>query len=163
MSNSRLGAWRVTIRSVEDVNGRIAGATLRRPPARATRKPKPVGDDPRSRMLQATLECVGDQGYSPTVVADVITRAVASRKTFYEHFEDRQACFLALSDEIGSEWTQRVAAACEPAAGEDGRSPIDPLVAELFALGCERPAALRLVAVEMTAAGAAGIARRERL
>jgi AcrR family transcriptional regulator len=114
-------------------------------------------------MLEATLECIGEQGYSPTVVADVITRAVASRKTFYEHFEDRQACFLALSDEIGSEWTQRVVAACEPATGEDGRSPIDPLVAELFALGCERPAALRLVAVELTAAGAAGIARRERL
>jgi AcrR family transcriptional regulator len=151
---------------VDDVNGRIAGATLRRPSVRATRKPKPkpAGEDPRSRMLGAMLECVGEQGYSPTVVADVIARAVASRKTFYEHFEDRRACFLALSDEIGSEWTQRVATACEPAAGEDDdRSPIDPLVAELFALGCERPAALRLVAVELTAAGAAGIARRERL
>jgi AcrR family transcriptional regulator len=125
----------------------------------------PAGEDPRSRMLAAMLECVGEQGYSPTVVADVIARAVASRKTFYEHFEDRQACFLALSDEIGSEWTRRVAAACEPVAGEedDDRGPIDPLVAELFALGCERPAALRLVAVELTAAGAAGIARRERL
>jgi AcrR family transcriptional regulator len=114
-------------------------------------------------MIEAALSCVGEQGYSPTVVADVIARAVASRKTFYEHFEDRQACFLALSDEIGSEWAQRTADACGAAAEENGRSPVEALVGELFALGCERPAALRLVAVELTAAGSAGIARREQL
>jgi AcrR family transcriptional regulator len=113
-------------------------------------------------MLEAMLSCVGEQGYSPTVVADVIGGAVASRKTFYEHFEDRQACLLALSDEIGAEWAQRTADACEAAAEENGPT-IEALVGELFALGCERPAALRLVAVELTAAGSAGIARRERL
>lgn len=114
-------------------------------------------------MLETMLSCVGEQGYSPTVVADVIAGAVASRKTFYEHFEDRQACFLALGDEIGSEWTERTAGACEAAARENGQSTTEALVRELFALGCERPAALRLVAVELTAAGSAGIARRERL
>jgi AcrR family transcriptional regulator len=114
-------------------------------------------------MLEAMLSCVGEQGYSPTVVADVIGGAVASRKTFYEHFEDRQACFLALSDEIGSEWAQRTADACDAAAEQNEQSTIEALVGELFALGCERPAALRLVAVELTAAGSAGIARRERL
>jgi AcrR family transcriptional regulator len=114
-------------------------------------------------MLEAMLSCIGEQGYLPTVVADVIARAVASRKTFYEHFEDRQACFLSLSDEIGAEWVQRVTAACGSTAGEDAPSTVDALVAELFALGCERPAALRVVAVEMTAAGPAGMARRERL
>lgn len=114
-------------------------------------------------MLEAMLSCVGEQGYSPTVVADVISRAVASRKTFYEHFEDRQACFFALGDEIGEEWTRRVAEACQEAAADDGKRTIEALVAELFALGCERPAALRVIAVELTAAGTAGTARRERL
>jgi len=114
-------------------------------------------------MLEAMLGCVGEQGYLPTVVADVIARAVASRKTFYEHFEDRQACFLSLSDEIGEEWVQRVTAACERTTAEDAPSTVDALVTELFALGCERPAALRVIAVEMTAAGDTGIARRERL
>lgn len=114
-------------------------------------------------MLEAMLTCVGEQGYSPTVVADVIARAIASRKTFYEHFEDRQACFLSLSDEIGAEWVKRTTAACETAAGEDGQSTIEALAAELFALGCERPAALRVIAVELTAAGSMGVTRRERL
>ena len=148
---------------MDELTGRIADARTRRPSPRAARKPKQAGEDPRSRMLEAMLGCVGEQGYLPTVVADVIVKAVASRKTFYEHFEDRQSCFLALSDEIGAEWVQRVTAACEGADGEDAPDIIDALVAELFALGCERPAALRLVAVEMTAAGPAGMARRERL
>jgi AcrR family transcriptional regulator len=148
---------------VDEPNGRIADARPRRSSSRAGRKPRQAGEDPRSRMLAAMLGCVGEQGYLPTVVADVIAKAVASRKTFYEHFEDRQACFLALSDEIGSEWVQRVSAACEGAGVEDASSTVEVLVHELFALGCERPAALRIVAVEMTAAGPVGIARRERL
>lgn len=113
-------------------------------------------------MLEAMLGCVGEQGYLPTVVADVIAKAVASRKTFYEHFEDRQTCLLALSDEIGAEWERRVSAACERAEEQEA-SIVEALVAELFALGCERPAALRLFAVELSAAGSAGMSRRERL
>lgn len=114
-------------------------------------------------MLDAMLECVGEQGYSSTVVADVIARAVASRKTFYEHFEDRQACFLALGDELVEEWARRASLACERADEEAEPSTIEALVGELFALGCERPAALRVLAAELTAAGPAGMARRERL
>lgn len=113
-------------------------------------------------MLDAMLHCVGDQGYAPTVVADVIGRASASRKTFYEQFEDRQACFLALSDEIGSEWAERVSAAAAQAKAGDGTVSA-ALVAELLALGWELPAALRLVTVELAAAGATGVARREQL
>jgi AcrR family transcriptional regulator len=148
---------------VEELNGRIVDApSSSRPSSRAARKPRPAGDDPRSRMLEAMLGCVGEQGYSPTVVADVIARAVASRKTFYEHFEDRQACFLALGDELAAEWSERVAVTCREAS-ESGANTIESLVAELFALGCERPAALRVLAVELTAAGPAGMARREQL
>jgi AcrR family transcriptional regulator len=112
-------------------------------------------------MLDAMLSCVGEQGYSPTVVADVIAKAIASRKTFYEHFEDRQACFLAVSDRIAEEWVDRVTGASE--RGDTDDSAVKALVEELYALGCESPAALRIVAVELTAAGAAGMARRERL
>ncbi len=117
---------------------------------------------------------VGEQGYTMTVVADVITKAVASRKTFYEHFEDKHACFFALSDEIAGEWTNRVERAIGT-AGEDhpadqsytwgdaeAKTMIAAIVNELFDLALESPAALRVLAVELTAAGAAGIERRER-
>jgi AcrR family transcriptional regulator len=106
------------------------------------------------------LASVGEQGYSTTVVADVIAKAVASRKTFYEHFEDKHACFFAMSDEIVDEWVTRVEQSKESLA--DWRESIASFVDELFALALESPAGLRVLAVELTAAGAIGIERRER-
>ena len=111
-------------------------------------------------MVEAMLVSVGEQGYTATVVADVIAKAVASRKTFYEHFEDKHSCFFAMSDEIVSEWVQRVKPKEDPLG--DGPSAVDTLVNELFALTLESPAALRVLAVELTAAGPLGIERRER-
>ncbi len=111
-------------------------------------------------MVKAMLASIGEQGYATTVVSDVIARAVASRKTFYEHFEDKHACFFATSDEVAAEWVARVERAED--GPEDGREAIDALVNELFALALESPAALRVLAVELTAAGPAGIERRER-
>lgn len=116
--------------------------------------------DPRARMLEAMLANVGERGYATTVVADVIAKAVASRKTFYEHFEDKQACFFAMSDEIVEQWIEQVAAAHDSEV--DWREGIDAYVDALFALTLKSPAALRVIAVELTAAGPAGIERRER-
>lgn len=122
---------------------------------------KQAGDDPRTRMIDAMLTSVGEQGYGGTVVADVVARAVASRKTFYEHFEDKESCFLAASDEVAVEWTERVGRAGDGA--DDPQGVVHAVTTEMFTLGSERPAALRAVAVELTAAGDGGMARRERL
>jgi AcrR family transcriptional regulator len=111
-------------------------------------------------MIEAMLTNIGEQGYATTVVADVIAKAVASRKTFYEHFEDKHACFFAMSDEIIDEWVTRVEHPESTSA--DGHEVIDALVHELFTLALENPASLRVLAVELTAAGPAGIERRER-
>ncbi len=111
-------------------------------------------------MIDAMLTSIGEQGYAATVVADVIAKAVASRKTFYEHFQDKHACFFAMSEEIIDEWVARVERS--ESTSEDGPEAIDALVDELFALALESPASLRVIAVELTAAGPAGIERRER-
>src|SRR5215208_4754465 len=52
----------------------------------------------RGRMLEAMAQVVADKGYGAATVADVIERAGVSRKTFYEHFKDKEACFLAAFD-----------------------------------------------------------------
>jgi AcrR family transcriptional regulator len=110
-------------------------------------------------MIDAMLACIGEQGYVATVVADVIAKAVASRKTFYEHFEDKHTCFLAMSDEVIGEWVTRVQSATEDA--DSHAETVDALVSELFELARQSPPALRVLAVELTAAGPAGMTRRE--
>jgi AcrR family transcriptional regulator len=110
-------------------------------------------------MIEAMLTSIGEQGYAATVVADVIAKAVASRKTFYEHFEDKHACFFAMSEEIVDEWVARVER--PENTPEEGHDAIHALVDELFTLALENPASLRVIAVELTAAGPVGIERRE--
>jgi AcrR family transcriptional regulator len=149
------------MKSVNKSDGPTANPpTAGRRPDRKPRKGARAPADPRARMIEAMLASIGEQGYATTVVADVIAKAVASRKTFYEHFEDKHACFFAMSDEVAEEWVDRVERAEE--ISEDGHGAVESLVDELFALALESPAALRVLAVELTAAGAAGIERRER-
>lgn len=52
--------------------------------------------DPRERLLGGMAASIGEKGFRATTVSDVVGHARTSRRTFYEHFEDREACFFAL-------------------------------------------------------------------
>jgi AcrR family transcriptional regulator len=49
----------------------------------------------RGRMLAAMADAVAEKTFARTSVTDVVKRAGVSRETFYEHFADKEACFLA--------------------------------------------------------------------
>jgi AcrR family transcriptional regulator len=53
----------------------------------------------RARMLTAAVDVVGELGYQGMSVARVTSRAGVSRRTFYDLFEDREDCFLAVFEE----------------------------------------------------------------
>jgi AcrR family transcriptional regulator len=44
-------------------------------------------------------ESVDEKGYVRTSVADVLKRSRVSRETFYQHFSDKQQCFLTVLDQ----------------------------------------------------------------
>ena len=69
---------------------------LPRGPHRLTREE--VAASQRGRMLLAMANVAAEKGYARATVADVIARAGVSRATFYEHFDDKEACFLASYD-----------------------------------------------------------------
>jgi AcrR family transcriptional regulator len=52
----------------------------------------------RGRLICAMADVVAANGYAATSVADVIALAGVSRKSFYEHFADKEACYLAAYD-----------------------------------------------------------------
>jgi AcrR family transcriptional regulator len=49
------------------------------------------------------LECVGRDGYEVTTVPQVVATARVSRNAFYEFFEDKADCFIAVCDQTGEE------------------------------------------------------------
>src|SRR4051812_26890861 len=48
----------------------------------------------RERMLDAMARAVAAKGYAKVTVSDVVSLAGVSRRTFYEHFADKEQCFL---------------------------------------------------------------------
>lgn len=70
--------------------------------------------EPRERLIVAMADCVQAKGYRETTVADVVRIARTSRRTFYQHFQDRDACFLALFEQTTQTTMERIAAAVDP-------------------------------------------------
>jgi AcrR family transcriptional regulator len=68
----------------------------------------------RDRLINAMASSIDVKGYRDTTVADVVRIARTSRRTFYEHFGDRDACFLALFDAINDQTMEQIASAVEP-------------------------------------------------
>jgi AcrR family transcriptional regulator len=103
-------------------------------------------------------ESIEARGYRETTVADVVRIARTSRRTFYEHFEDREAGFLALFDTINDETMQRIAAAVHPEAPleEQVDAALDAYIHSVTA----RPALYRSFVRELPALGRAGAERQ---
>ena len=120
-----------------------------------------VAESQRRRLMRAMIDAVGEQGYTTTTITHVIKRAGVSRKAFYEHFSNKQACMLATYD-----WIVANAMSGIPYTDHDARGMADgaqQAIGALFERLCADPNALRLVLVEIGAVGPQGIARREQL
>jgi AcrR family transcriptional regulator len=112
----------------------------------------------RGRLLEAMATCVAEQGYADTTVAQVIARAGVSRKTFYEHFADKRACFLA-AWEVGTEiLLDQVLAAGAEADGWRARlrAGVDAFLEVLAA----EPAFARSFMLEVLSVGEEALAKR---
>ncbi|MFI7597448.1 TetR/AcrR family transcriptional regulator [Actinoplanes sp. NPDC049681] len=72
--------------------------------------------DYRGRLLDGLAASIMEVGYRNTTVADIVRRARTSRRTFYAHFPDREACFVALLGDANAEMIDQVSAAVDQAA-----------------------------------------------
>jgi AcrR family transcriptional regulator len=135
------------------------GTRLPRGPHKLTREQ--VTTSQRKRLISAMGELVGENGYAGATVAKVTARAGVSRKAFYQHFANRQECFLAAYDTITAEGRSEVSRAYEAAANPAKGAQL--AIAKLFERAIENPRGVRVALVEAGVVGQAGIERRERL
>lgn len=112
----------------------------------------------RTRMLSATVQVVGALGYEKMSVARVTSRAGVSRRTFYDLFVDREACFLAAFNETAQ---SARTLACEAAGGErEWRTRVRAGLAALLSFFADDPLAGRVLVVDALKAGPAVLERR---
>jgi AcrR family transcriptional regulator len=118
-----------------------------------------VADNQRARLRRAMLAAIGQNGYGATTVSAVVTRAGVSRKAFYEHFANKEECFLAAYEVIAADARSRVNRVLE---SEAQRERTEQAIRTLFELATANPDAMRLATTEIAAIGPAGLERRER-
>lgn len=70
----------------------------------------------RRRLLDGLAASITEKGYRTTTVADIVRRARTSRRTFYEHFGDKDECFVALLTDANAEMVRHISAAVDPSA-----------------------------------------------
>jgi AcrR family transcriptional regulator len=112
----------------------------------------------RTRMLAAAVEAVEELGYARMTVAQVISRAKVSRKTFYDVFADREDCFLAAFDQAITHGGALVREAYTRAPGwrEGIRSGLERMLIFLD----DEPGLARVCVVEALGAGPRVLERR---
>lgn len=115
----------------------------------------------RERLLAAMLRATAELGYKEVSVQDVLERGGVSRPTFYEHFENKEACFLAAFDTA----TKRLRDRIEPAAldGESWRERLRLGLEELLRFVSDEPDAAMCLIVDGRGACPAALTRRDEL
>lgn len=118
-----------------------------------------VAEIQRTRILSATVDVVEEVGYANLTVAQVIARAKVSRKTFYDLFEDREDCFIAVFDQA-VEQAQVLAQNAYRDSGQHWRQAVREALTAMLAHFEEQPALAQVCIVEALAAGPAVLERR---
>jgi AcrR family transcriptional regulator len=138
--------------------GSIFGTVAALPHGRHTLTREEVAASQRRRILAAVTELVAENGYANLTITEAVRRARVAPNRFYEHFSDKEECFLAAYDAFAQALLARLAAVT--LAATDWQVFITTtLHAYLGTLDAE-PACARAFLIETNGAGAEARRRR---
>jgi AcrR family transcriptional regulator len=123
-------------------------------------EPERVSEHQRARLMGAMLHAVSEHGFPSVTVSELAQLASVSHRAFYEHFADKEECFVVTHDFAVAEGTGRISAAYR--AQPDWREGLRAGFSEYFTIVAEEPRAAHLVIVDALNAGPnARAARRQ--
>jgi len=129
----------------------IRGSQRERPAPRGVAATRPAAQPTqRERLIGAIVELSGQHGYQGLSIAQISSRAGVSSATFYELFEDKEACMLAAYRDATQRTLERMDSALE--AGE-WASAARPAFGELLRSVQGDPDAGRVMFVEALSGG----------
>jgi AcrR family transcriptional regulator len=118
-----------------------------------------VAQNQRERILAAVADVTSAASYSEMTVADIIVCAGVSRRTFYEHFENKQSAYLAAYDEAVGRLLQGVRWAYS--TREDFAARVRAAIEMFVTVVSADPAFARMCLVEVMGAGVEALRRRD--
>ena len=116
----------------------------------ATTRPSAAGH--RARLTAGLAAAIAEKGYAAVTIADIVRIARVSKRTFYEHFADKESCFLALYAETSDELLELIATATTVAQGP-WEERIGAAARAYFERVAGEPELIRAALLEIQAAG----------
>ena len=110
-----------------------------------------IAQNQRERIVTALVDTVAERGYNATTVANITKAASVSRRTFYEHFDDKEACFLAAYGMVSDHIRASMRAAAE--SFEEWPQQVRAALATMLRFLAGEPELAQLVMIEPVAAG----------
>jgi AcrR family transcriptional regulator len=113
---------------------------------------RPAAAGHRVRLTGALAAAIAEKGYAAVTIADIVRLARVSKRTFYEHFADKETCFLALYADTSDELLELIATAAGRAEGGwDAR--LTAAASAYFERVAAEPELMRAALLEIQAAG----------
>jgi AcrR family transcriptional regulator len=116
----------------------------------------------RNRLLEAAAAVFARAGYADASAEAIAREAGMSKATFYEHFDNKEECILALFDQAAAETLEAMAKATS-AAGHDSRKRMEAGAKAFLEMLAEHPNESQTLLVEIIGAGPAAMRRRDEI
>ena len=116
----------------------------------------------RTRLLEAAAAVFARAGYADASAEAIAREAGMSKATFYEHFDNKEECILALFDQAAAETLQAMGEATS-AAGHDSRKRMEAGAKAFLEMLAEHPNESQTLLVEIIGVGDRGAERRDNI
>jgi len=117
----------------------------------------------RARIFEGMASVVGERGYAAATISDVVKAAGISRRTFYEHFQDKEDCFLETYRTGCENGIAQIDAALRALEEPDWRTRLWVSLETYVSILAAEPHFARVLLIEVLGAGPRALAMRERI
>ena len=129
-------------------------------PTRRTSAPRKRGDDTRARIIDQTVQCITDEGFSAATAKHVAERAGVTWGVIQYHFGDRNGLLMAVVDDGVARLVASLSAV--DVAGRDLRSRIEAVIDTAWSCYAS-PTSLAAFEILRAARGSLGAQTQEHL
>ena len=117
--------------------------------------------DHRERLLAALTEVLAMRAYRDVTLTDITSAAKVSRRTFYEHFANKDECLLALSAETSVRMMNTLLASFSPT--DAWEMLVQQVTAAYLGFIRNEPSLMQALYIETCTMGMAGLKARRRV
>ncbi len=115
----------------------------------------------RSRLMEGMAHAVAAKGYGDTTIGDIVREASVSRRTFYEHFESKAQCLVALYEASSRNALKVLREAIDPM--HEWETQVEQALSAYLGCMASNPLLMRTLFIEILILGPEGLAARRRV